>query len=135
MTAPTQTIERRVQWMDTDAAGIWHHSTLVRWTEEAEAELHRRVGIIEETFGATPRVHVEFDYFLPLRFDELVRLTLTVADLGRTSVSYELDLVRGSDRVASGKMIAVFIDRETGAKREWPEVIRSALSGSSDSRN
>jgi acyl-CoA thioesterase FadM len=58
-----------------------------------------------------------------------------VADLGRTSVSYELDLVRGSDRVASGKMIAVFIDRETGAKREWPEVIRSALSGSSDSRN
>jgi hypothetical protein len=37
--------------------------------------------------------------------------------------------------VASGKMIAVFIDRETGAKQEWPEVIRSALSGSSDSRN
>lgn len=131
MTAPTQTIERRVQWMDTDAAGIWHHSTLVRWAEEAEAELHRQVGIIEETFGATPRVHVEFDYFLPLRFDELVRLTLSVAELGRTSVTYELDLVRGSERVASGRMIAVFIDRETGANRPWPELIRSALSGNS----
>ncbi|HJU51963.1 MAG TPA: thioesterase family protein [Acidimicrobiia bacterium] len=128
MTAPTLTIERRVQWMDTDAAGIWHHSTLVRWAEEAEAELHRQVGIIAETFGATPRVHVEFDYFLPLRFDELVRLTLSVGELGRTSISYELDLVRGSERVASGKMIAVFIDRATGAKRSWPESIRSALS-------
>ena len=131
MTTPMQTIERRVQWMDTDAAGIWHHSTLVRWAEEAEAELHRQLGIIGETFGATPRVHVEFDYFLPLRFDELVRLTLTVADLGRTSVTYEFDLVRGSERVVSGKMIAVFIDRETGAKREWPESIRSALGGNS----
>lgn len=131
MTTPIQTIERRVQWMDTDAAGIWHHSTLVRWAEEAEAELHRQLGIIGETFGATPRVHVEFDYFLPLRFDELVRLTLVVADLGRTSVTYEFDLVRGSERVASGKMIAVFIDRKTGAKREWPEPLRSALGGNS----
>jgi YbgC/YbaW family acyl-CoA thioester hydrolase len=135
MTAPTQTIERRVQWMDTDAAGIWHHSTLVRWAEEAEAELHRQAGIIEETFGATPRVHVEFDYFLPLRFDELVRLTLSVTDLGRSSITYEFDLVRGNERVAFGKMIAVFIDRETGTKRPWPEPIRAALSGSADRRS
>ena len=135
MTSPSHTIERRVQWMDTDAAGVWHHSTLVRWAEEAEVELHRQVGIIEETFGATPRVHVEFDYFLPLRFDELVRLTLSVTDLGRSSITYEFDLVRGNERVASGKMIAVFIDRETGTKRPWPEPIRNALRGSTDRRS
>jgi len=43
--------------MDTDAAGFWDHSTAIRWIEEAEAELHGRLGIIPETFGATPRAH------------------------------------------------------------------------------
>ncbi len=113
--------------MDTDAAGIWHHSTLLRWAEEAEAELHRQLGIIGETFGATPRVHVEFDYFLSLRFDEVVSLTLTVANLGQTSITYELELFRSDQQVAKGKMIAVFIDRQSGAKRPWPEEMRTAL--------
>jgi YbgC/YbaW family acyl-CoA thioester hydrolase len=135
VTTPSLTIERRVQWMDTDAAGIWHHSTLVRWAEEAEAELHRQIGIIQESFGATPRVHVEFDYFLPLRFDELVRLTLKVAEVGKTSVTYEFDLFRENDRIAQGKMVAVFIERQTGEKRPWPESMRSALLGDSTGHN
>jgi acyl-CoA thioester hydrolase len=121
--------------MDTDAAGIWHHSTLVRWAEEAEAELHRQIGIIQESFGATPRVHVEFDYLLPLRFDELVRLTLKVTDVGKTSVTYEFDLFREKELVAQGKMVAVFIERQTGEKRPWPEAMRSALLGDSTGHN
>jgi acyl-CoA thioester hydrolase len=117
--------------MDTDAAGIWHHSTLGRWAEEAEAELHRQIGIISDSFGATPRVHVEFDYVLPLRFDELVRLTFKVSQVGATSVTYEFDLFRQGEPVARGKMVAVFIDRQTGTKRPWPPAMRSALLGES----
>ena len=55
---PTITIKRRVEWMDTDAAGIWYHSTVIRWAEDAEAELHRQLGIVQRTFGATPRVNI-----------------------------------------------------------------------------
>lgn len=134
MTALSVSIDRRVQWMDTDAAGIWHHTTLVRWAEEAEAELHRQLGIIDQTFGATPRVHVEFDYYLPLRFDEPVRLTLSVEAVGDTSLTYHIDLLRENDRIASGSMVAVFIDRQTGKRRPWPPAIRSALLGGTDHR-
>ncbi|MCH7845064.1 MAG: hypothetical protein IH850_04460 [Acidobacteria bacterium] len=81
-------IRRRVQWIDTDAAGIWHHSTVARWAEEAEAELHRQLGIIDQTFGATPRVVVEFEFRSPLRFDDVVDVTITVAKLGRSSITY-----------------------------------------------
>jgi acyl-CoA thioesterase FadM len=31
-------IRRRVEWMDTDAAGIYHWSTVIRLTEAAEIE-------------------------------------------------------------------------------------------------
>lgn len=121
------TIRRRVQWIDTDAAGVWHHSVVIRWTEEAEAELHRQLGIIEQTFGATPRVRTEFTFGTLVRFDDQVDITLTVAALGDTSVTYEVDVTCGPGRVASGRMVTVLIDRDTGEKRPWPEDLRAAL--------
>lgn len=121
-------ISRRVQWMDTDAAGIWHHSVVIRWAEEAEAELHRRLGIIDETFGATPRVRTEFEFGVPLRFDEVVDITLAVGELGTTSITYDIDVSTASGQVANGRMVAVLIDRGTGEKRSWPEELRQALS-------
>lgn len=123
----SETIRRRVQWMDTDAAGIWHHSVVIRWTEEAEAELHRRLGIVEETFGVTPRVKTEFDFTGSVRFDELVDITLRVGALGETSVTYEIEIVSESGTVATGRLVAVLIDRETGEPRGWPRPLRDAL--------
>lgn len=120
-------IRRRVQWMDTDAAGTWHHSTAVRWAEEAEAELHRQLGIIDQTFGATPRVAVEFEFRSPLRFEDVVDVTLTVAKLGRTSITYLIEVRKGESLAASGRLVAVFIDRESGLKRAWPDQIRRAF--------
>lgn len=120
-------LQRRVQWMDTDAAGIWHHSVVIRWAEEAEAELHRELGIIDETFGATPRVRTEFEFGLPLRFDEVVDITLTVVELGRTSITYLVEVVSGSREIATGRMVAVLIDRQSGEKLSWPDHLRVVL--------
>jgi acyl-CoA thioester hydrolase len=125
--ANSVTIRRRVQWIDTDAAGIWHHSLVLRWAEEAEAELHRKLGIIEQTFGATPRVRTEFNFDTPVRFDDQVDITLTVTALGDTSVTYDVDVTCGPERVASGRMVAVLIDRDTGVKRPWTDDLRAAL--------
>jgi acyl-CoA thioester hydrolase len=127
---PTASIQRRVQWMDTDAAGIWHHSVVTRWTEEAEAELHRQLGIIEETFGATPRVRTEFEFGAALRFDDLVDVSLSVIVLGETSVTYQVEVMKGSTRAASGRLVAVFVDRDTGEKRPWTAQLREALAPS-----
>ena len=123
------TIQRRVQWMDTDAAGIWHHSVVVRWAEEAEAELHRRLGISQITFGATPRVRTEFSFITPVRFDDLIDITLTVTRVGVTSVTYALSYSAAAGEIATGSMVAVFIDRLSGAKQPWPDEVRNALTG------
>lgn len=127
MSEKTVTLQRRVQWMDTDAAGIWHHSVVIRWLEEAEADLHRALGISDRTFGATPRVRTEFSFATPVRFDDLVDVTLTVAALGETSITYDLEVTHDGQPVASGRIVAVLIDRDTGLKRPWPDDLRSAL--------
>ena len=129
MSSPSITIQRRVQWMDTDAAGIWHHSVVLRWVEEAEAELHRALGIIDLTFGATPRVRTEFEFPSSVRFDDVVDITLNVSHLGTTSVTYEIDVSSGERPVANGRMVVVFIDRATGEKRPWPDSVRDSLAG------
>ena len=125
---PTITIKRRVEWMDTDAAGIWHHSTVIRWAEDAEAELHRQLGIVQRTFGATPRVNIEFNYGVPLRFDDEVDVVITVVALGNTSITYQIDVDRNGVSIAKGRMVAVFTDMESGAKKVWPQDIRQLLS-------
>ena len=113
--------------MDTDAAGIWHYSTIIRWAEEAEAELHRELGVITQTFGSTPRVHIEFDFRMPVRFDDEVEVRLHVSGLGESSITYEVELSRATEIVATGQIVAVLIDRATGRKQPWPERLRTAL--------
>lgn len=129
MTPATITIQRRVQWMDTDAAGIWHHSVVLRWAEEAEAELHRRLGIIDLTFGATPRVRTEFEFPSSVRFDDAVDVTLTVSHVGTTSMTYEIEVTNDSRPVANGRMVVVLIDRASGDKVPWPDKVRDTLAG------
>lgn len=129
MTPATITIQRRVQWMDTDAAGIWHHSVILRWAEEAEAELHRGLGIIDLTFGATPRVKTQFEFPSSVRFDDVMDITLTVSHVGTTSLTYEVEVSNESRPVANGRMVVVFIDRATGEKKPWPDTVREALTG------
>ena len=72
------TIVRRVEWMDTDAAGIYHWTTVFRFAEAAEAALHDGLGIAEITFGATPRVAVSAEFERPLRFNDRVEVELAV---------------------------------------------------------
>ena len=124
------TIKRRLEWIDTDAAGIWHHSTVIRWAEDAEAELHRTLGIVSRTFGATPRVNIDFDFGVPLRFDDEVDVTLTVAAMGETSLTYQVSVDRDGETLAAGKMVAVLIDPTSGAKKPWPDDMRQLLSPS-----
>jgi len=123
------TIQRRLEWIDTDAAGMWHYSTVIRYAEAAEIALHDELGITEFTFGALPRVHVEYDFVAAVIFGELVSITLTVGEVGDSSLTYHVDLSVDERRVATGKIVTVLIDRETERPTAWPTDIRVKLEG------
>src|SRR3954465_10037636 len=89
---PPGILPRRIEWMDPDAAGIYHWTTVFRLAEAAEAALHTALGIADFTFGATPRVAVQATFARPLRFNEPVEVAIAVQALGRTSVEYRLTI-------------------------------------------
>src|SRR5919202_6532760 len=101
-------LERRVEWMDTDAAGIYHWTTAFRFAESAEAALHTALGIADVTFGATPRVHVEADFRRPLVFNEPVEVSLEVRAVGPTSVEYAIAISGEAGPAVSGLLQDVF---------------------------
>jgi acyl-CoA thioesterase FadM len=120
------TMERRLEWPDTDAAVRWHHSTIWRYAEAAEAELHRRLGIIDQTFGFTPRRRLEAEFHAVVQFDEVVTVVLEVAAVGRTSATYELTLSVSERLVATATIVIVFTD-DLGRPRPWTDELTRAL--------
>ncbi len=126
----TIVLRRRIEWIDTDAAGIYHYTTAFRLAEAAEAAMHTALGIADRTFGATPRLAVQVDFRRSLRFNDEVEVMLAVTALGRSSVRYAITLggVGGVGGVAAeGQVTACLIDRETGRATVWPEDMRERL--------
>lgn len=122
-------VQRRVEWPDTDAAGHYHHSTVVRWVEAAEAVLYERLGL-SELFGRIPRVRYEVEYAERLWFGDIVDIALGVAELGRTSITYAFEVRRDDQVVAAGRMVAVSSDPANGGTEPWTDQVRKAFTTS-----
>ena len=104
---------RRVEFRDTDAAGIVHFSAFFFWMESAEHELLRSVGlhvIDRQADGSEyswPRVSVSCDYRSAIRFGDEIDIAVHVAELGRSSVTYRFVFEHDGRAVAEGRVVAV----------------------------
>jgi acyl-CoA thioesterase FadM len=123
----TLVVRRRIEWMDTDAAGIYHYTTAFRFAEAAEAAMHTALGIADRTFGATPRVSVAMEFKHSLRFNDEIEATLVVSAIGRSSVQYDFTLSDPQGVAAVGRLTACLVDRATGRATPWPDDMRRLL--------
>src|SRR3954468_24036467 len=127
-------LRRRIEWMDTDAAGIYHWTTVFRLAESAEAAPHTAPGTAAFPFGAPPRVKGEATFARSLRFNDPVDVELAVTALGRTSVEYRLAVRSDGATAAEGRVKTVLIDRSTGRAVAWPGDVRAKLSAGGPQR-
>jgi YbgC/YbaW family acyl-CoA thioester hydrolase len=103
---------RRVEFHETDMAGIVHFSNFFRWMECAEVEFLRSRGLSvalpwEGEYIGFPRVSATCDYVDAARFDELVDIAVTVERIGEKSVTYAFEFQRGGAVLARGKVTSV----------------------------
>ena len=120
--------ERRVEFCETDAAGIAHFSSLIIYMEQAEHALLRSLGLSVASSHTTlhagavsapnfswPRVKVECEFLSPAKFEDVISVQTSVALLGSKSVTYQHRLWIGSTLIASGKMTSVCCSQENGS--------------------
>lgn len=116
----------RLDWADTDAAGIAHWTAVFRLVERAETALFTALGH-PEVFGRAPRTAVEVRYRSPLRFNDEVEVELTVTKAGATTIEYSF-LARGPERVAAeGTIAACVVDPATMRATRIPADLRHLL--------
>ena len=119
---PTEfTFHRRVQFAETDLAGIAHFSNYFRWMEEAEHAFFRSLGMsVVMRHGdreiTWPRVSVACEYSGPVRFEDELELRLRVVRVGGKSLTFEVEIINGGERVALGKMTGVCCAIEPGGR-------------------
>jgi YbgC/YbaW family acyl-CoA thioester hydrolase len=125
---------RRIEFYDTDMAGIVHFANFFRFMESAEVELLRSMGVSvrlpwgAETIGF-PRVSASCDYLRPARFEDLLEVTVTVSKVGRSSVTYAVEFSKDNEVIARGTVTSVCCKVE-GQKFESmpiPDGIRELL--------
>ena len=123
-------IARRVEFSETDLAGIMHFSNFFRFMESAEHAFFRSLGfsVVGSRNGqevCLPRVHAECDYAVPLRFEDEVLIWLLVEKKGRQSLTYQFRFSRMRDshakEVARGRLIVACVKRQAdGAFKAVP---------------
>lgn len=105
--------KRRVQFAETDLAGIVHFSAFFRYMEEAEHALWRAAGLSVANDGLHwPRVSASCDYAKPLLFEDEIIVKVR-AGFGRSRIQYGFEISRTDTVAATGSMTSVCT--QTGA--------------------
>lgn len=125
---------RRVEFADTDMAGIVHFSNFFRYMEAAEVEYLRALGLSVrmEWKGQEigfPRVSAACDYLRPAKFQDVLDIAVIPDSIGRKSVTYRFEFSRGGELVALGRVTAVCcrVTREGIESMEIPDELREKL--------
>ena len=100
-------LKRRVQFHETDAAGIVHFSWFFRYMEEAEHALWREAGLSIHPPGTEigwPRVATSFEFRRALRFEDEFEVRIRIAEVTTRTIRYACALVQGDATIANGEL-------------------------------
>ena len=117
-------LRRRVQFYETDAAGIVHFSWFFRYMEEAEHALWRAAGLSIAACGVDigwPRVATSFDFHRPLRFEDEFDVWLRIAAITNKTIRYSCLMTSGDARIATGALTVACV-------RKRPNEVMKAIS-------
>jgi YbgC/YbaW family acyl-CoA thioester hydrolase len=148
---------RRVEFSETDMAGIVHYSNFFRYMEAAEHAFFRSIGFSVVTRNVDPpvgwpRVHADCDYRRPIRFEDEIEIRMYVTKKKSKSLTYGfwfrkmegeeiVDVARGSLTVVCVRhknvmMKAALITNEIASKIEVvpAKILRELVKKSTESR-
>ena len=119
------------RWMDNDVYGHVNNVVYYSFFDTAVNGLLMDAGVLDIHHGEVIGLVVETrcNYFAPIAFPQAVTAGVRVAQLGRSSVRYEIGLYAGDapDSAAAGHFVHVYVDRATRRPVPLPEPLRAVL--------
>jgi YbgC/YbaW family acyl-CoA thioester hydrolase len=103
--------KRRIEFADTDMAGIVHFARFFIFMETAEHEFLRSLGtsVTAKLDGMQlgwPRLAASCEYLKPVKFEEMLDIHLMVARKGKKSMTYKFEFYKDNELIARGQVSA-----------------------------
>lgn len=118
----------RVQWEDTDAAGIVYYANYLRFIERGRSDLLLQNGIdqrdlIDAENGVAFAVRTcNVDYLRPARLHEILVVTTALTELRGASLTLAQEVWRGEDLLVRAEVKLACIDAKGRARRVPPPI-------------
>jgi acyl-CoA thioester hydrolase len=119
------------RWMDNDVYGHVNNVVYYSFFDTAVNGLLMDAGVLDihrgEVIGLV--VETQCNYFAPIAFPQAVVAGVRVAQLGRSSVRYEIGLYAdgAAESAAAGHFVHVYVDRATRRPLPLPEPLKAVL--------
>ena len=112
-----------VDFSDTDAGGIAHFTSFLRWVERAEGLWMASLGVkqfdrhADGSFSGFPRVDVKCRYKQSLLPGEAFAIRILPEKVGRSSLTYRFEILKGGADgapAADGSVTVVHVTAQSG---------------------
>src|SRR5262245_49373622 len=97
-------LRRRVQFYETDAAGIVHFSWYFRYFEEAEHAMWRAAGMTIHQQDASvgwPRISASCEFRKALKFEQEIDIAVHIAEMTNRTITYAGSIARDGQPIAT----------------------------------
>lgn len=117
----------RVNFYDTDAMAVVHHSNYIRWFEIGRVNFLRKIGItlgeMMEDGYVFPITEVKCKYIASGKFDDVLRIETTPVALTKVKMEFSYKIYRDCDNtlLVEGFTQNVFTSKATGHITRLPE--------------
>jgi acyl-CoA thioester hydrolase len=122
-------------WADTDPAGIVWFGVFLRYFENAEEDLFRRLGrdrtrLLTDLEVFMPRTSLQAGFRSPAKLGDELTVGVGVAGMTDRRISYAFDVrERGTDRlICEASYRVACVDAKTFAPRTFPPDVAALLS-------
>lgn len=127
------TVRHKVNFYDTDAMAVVHHSNYIRWFEIGRVEFLREAGItlnqLMDDGYVFPITEVSAKYVNSAKFDDELIIETTPEALTKAKMAFTYRILRASDDtlLVTGRTQNVFTSMETGKITRLPETYYNKL--------
>ena len=124
-------LEIVTRWSDNDVYGHVNNATYYSYFDTLVNRMLIERNLLDPTKSAAIGVVVETScrFFASLSFPDVIDAGLRVANIGNSSVRYEIALFRRGEKepAATGHFVHVYVDRATRRPVPVPAEVRAAL--------
>ena len=118
-------LQRRVQFSETDAAGIVHFSVFFRYFEDAEHALWREAGLSihqKESAIGWPRVAASCEYRRPLKFEQVFDVSVRIAEMTKRTIAYVGEITSDGEVIAIGAWKIACVNKSPDGSMKSAEI-------------